>query len=49
MEEERKEKQQYLRVEVLEKNYDPEEFINFLNQKLNIDSDVDRCTFEELK
>ena len=34
---------------MLEKNYDPEEFISFLNSKLNIESDVDRCSFEQLK
>lgn len=34
---------------MLEKNYDPEEFISYLNSKLNIESDVDRCSFEQLK
>ena len=33
----------------MEKSYDPEEFIKFLNERLNIGVDLDLCSFEELK
>jgi hypothetical protein len=36
-------------VQILEKEYDPEEFINFMNQKLNIGDNLELCTFSQLK
>jgi len=33
-------KQSYLRQEILEKQYDPSKFIEFLNTKLNIGDDL---------
>ena len=42
-------KQQYLRKEVLEKNYNVEEFIKFMNEKLAIGDDLDQCSLDELK
>lgn len=42
-------KQNYLRKEILEKNYNPSEFIEYLNSKLNIGDNLDLCTIDELK
>lgn len=42
-------KQAFLRKEILDKQYDPQEFIEFLDAKLNIGDDLTLCTFEQLK
>lgn len=50
MEQEREQKQDYLRTHILEQNYDPEEFITFLIDKKGEDAaDVDIWSFNELK
>lgn len=50
MEGEREEKQNYLREEILERNYDTEAFLNFLVSKKGEDAaDLDLWTFTELK
>lgn len=43
-------KQEYLRKEIIDKNYDPEEFINFF-QEVNVcdDFDLDYVKLEDLK
>ena len=45
----KEDKQVYLRENILEKSYDPGEFITFLNNKLSIGDNLDLCTFDELK
>lgn len=45
----REEKQQYLCKEVLEKGYDPEEFVDFMNNVIQVGVDVDAMTFKELE
>lgn len=42
-------KQAFLRKEILDKQYDPQEFIEFLDSKLKIGDDLTLCTFEQLK
>ena len=43
-------KQNYLRTEIIEQQYDPEEFSKFLSEeKENIGLDLNNWTFEELK
>ena len=42
-------KQSYLRKEILEKQYNPQIFIEFLDARLNIGDDLSLCTFEQLK
>ena len=43
-------KQNYLRTEIIEKQYDPDEFSKFLSEeKENIGLDLNNWTFEELK
>lgn len=42
-------KQTFLREQILEKQYDPQEFIEFLDSKLKIGDDLTLCTFEQLK
>lgn len=37
-------KQTYLRKEILEKQYDPQKFIQFLDAKLNIGDDLTQCS-----
>lgn len=38
-------KQAFLRKEILDKQYDPQEFIEFLDSKLKIGDDLTLCTF----
>lgn len=40
----RAQKQQYLRDEILEQGYDPEEFVDYLSNVLKISADVDGMT-----
>ena len=49
LEEDLKVKQDFLREEILEKGFDPEEFISFLNSTLKIDSDINHCSIDEIK
>lgn len=50
MDSDREEKQNYLRTEILENDYDTEEFLNFLISKKGEDAaDLDLWTFSELK
>lgn len=42
-------KQCYLRQEIIDRGYEPEEFVKFLNSKLDIDSDIERCSLEQLE
>jgi len=43
-------KQNYLRTEILEKNYDADEFVQYLVEKKGEDAtDLDVWNFEELK
>jgi len=47
---ETEEKQNYLRTEILEKNYDADEFLQYLVSKKGDDAaDLDLWTFDELK
>jgi hypothetical protein len=50
MESEREQKQNFLRENILEKNYDPETFLKYLSDIKGDDAgDVDVWTFDELK
>lgn len=49
MDTEMQKKQTYLREQILEKQYDAQEFIEFLDSKLKIGDDLTLCTFEQLK
>lgn len=49
MDTEMQKKQTFLREQILEKQYDPQEFIEFLDSKLKIGDDLTLCTFEQLK
>jgi hypothetical protein len=42
-------KQAYLREQILDRQYDPQQFIEFLDSKLKIGDDLTLCTFEQLK
>lgn len=42
-------KQAYLRKEILERQYDPQQFIQFLDERLGIGDDLTLCTLEQLK
>lgn len=42
-------KQAYLRKEILEKQYDPQQFIQFLDARLGIADDLSLCTLEQLQ
>ena len=42
-------KQAFLRQQILQKQYDPQEFIEFLDSKLKIGDDLSLCSFEQLK
>ena len=48
-EETRAKKQQFLREEILEQGYDPEEFVDYLSNVLKIGADVDLMTLKELQ
>jgi|JI6StandDraft_1071083.scaffolds.fasta_scaffold17605_7 hypothetical protein len=45
-EETRAKKQQFLREEILEQGYDPEEFVDYLSNVLKIGADVDLMTLK---
>jgi hypothetical protein len=49
MDDDMQKKQAFLRNKILDKQYDPQEFIEFLDSKLNIGDDLTLCTFEQLK
>lgn len=49
MESDMKEKQTFLREQILEKNYDAEEFVEYLNNKLHIGDNLELCTLTQLK
>lgn len=50
MENDREAKQNYLRSEIIEKEYDPDQFLNFITSKKGEDAaDLDIWTFQELK
>jgi hypothetical protein len=50
MDSDRELKQNFLRTEILDKGYDPEEFLNFLITKKGDEaSDLDVWNFQELK
>lgn len=50
MDREMEDKQNYLRTEILEKNYDADEFVQYLVEKGGEDAtDLDVWTFDELK
>ena len=42
-------KQNYLRNEIINKGYNPDDFVIFLEQKKAGDFDIDNFTIEELK
>lgn len=42
-------KQAFLRKEILDRQYDPQEFIEFLDSKLKIGDDLTLCSFDQLK
>jgi len=48
-ENERIEKQTYLRSEIMNKGYDTDSFILFLEEKKSGDFDIDNFSFEDLK
>lgn len=39
----------FLRENILEKGYNAEDFVAYLNTKLPIGDDLDLCSFDELK
>ena len=45
----RAKKQLYLRQEILENGYDPEQFIDYLSNVLKISADVDAMSMNELQ
>ena len=49
MDADKEQKQTFLRVQILEKGYDAEEFIYFMNEKLSIGDNLDLCSFAQLK
>lgn len=50
MDRDMEDKQNYLRTEILEKNYDADEFVQYLVEKKGEDAtDLDVWNFEELK
>jgi hypothetical protein len=49
MDSDMEQKQAYLRQEILDKSYDPQQFIEFLNDRLSIGDDLSLCSFEQLQ
>lgn len=49
MDSDMEQKQAYLRQEILDKEYDPQQFIEFLNDRLSIGDDLSLCSFEQLQ
>lgn len=49
MEDDMVQKQTYLRTEILEKQYDPQKFIEFLNTRLSIGDDLSLCSLSQLQ
>lgn len=47
--EDRASKQQFLRNEIIEKGYNADDFISFLDSKKLGEFDIDNFTFDELK
>jgi hypothetical protein len=47
--EDRASKQQFLRNEIIDKGYNPDDFISFLDTKKLGEFDIDNFTFDELK